>query len=433
MVGEFHPSSAWPIAAGSYTDVAPTQNLAFGVAVPSLPLGQVVPITLDAALADQQVSRTTTTGLRLHISGGQPSGINSVELVGQDDPSRPEPCLVLDYVAGTPGPSLTPTATPTPTPTRTATATGTATAVGAAIDPRLLGAVTVVFTPNPTHSNYRLRVACPEVLTTEDVDLKVDEPTQAPLGGTIVLISGFTGTFLWETYALEAARVVDELRAAGFRTVQLDWASSWYRGSPASYEGFSRLACRPASVVDWIDQNLRAPGTAFCAAGHSNGAAQLAYAMTHYGLADLFSTVVLDGGPNWSRVDQSCLQDDPAYQSVWLTAGARAAFDPAFGFFANNGPCYLQDAAFRDGFLDTSLAYPNYEYVYPNTKVNFIFGQLDTSSTRFQGEVYHDRLVQAGSPFVSRDVIPGGGHAAAGTVQGADLLRDILISECVLP
>ena len=122
LVGEFHPSSAWPIAAGSYTDVAPTQNLAFGVAVPSLPLGQVVPITLDAALADQQVSRTTTTGLRLHISGGQPSGINSVEFVTQDDPTRPEPCLVLDYVRPTP------TATLTATPTATATATASATA-----------------------------------------------------------------------------------------------------------------------------------------------------------------------------------------------------------------------------------------------------------------------------------------------------------------
>jgi hypothetical protein len=414
LVAEFVPATTWPLTAGAYTDLAPAQNQVFEVAVGALVPGQLTSIAVDTALADQQVSRTGATGLRLHISGDQPTGPNYVEVATYDHSTQPEPCLVVDYVYVVGPPTPTPTETPTPR------------------DPRPLGAVTVLATPSAPNNEYSVRVVCPEVGAPESVLLMVDEPTQLPLRGTIVFATGFTGKFYWQSYAAEAPRVLDELRAAGFRTVQMKWVDTWFNGSLVSYEGHSRLACRPATVVQWVHDNLYAPGpdTAFCATGHSNGAGQMAYVLAHYGLADLFSVVVLDGGPNWTRIDPGCIQDDPAYQSLWLNDLGRSQIDWAFGFFQSNGPCFFMDAGFRDEFQEASVGVLNYQYVYPNTTVSFLFGQLDASVAAAQGRLFHDRLVDAGSPFVTLNIIPGGGHEAANTSLGADLLRDIFIVDC---
>jgi hypothetical protein len=262
--------------------------------------------------------------------------------------------------------------------------------------------------------------------------LQVDEPTQLPMRGTILFATGFTGTFYWQSYATEAPRVLTELRAAGFRTVQLKWVQSWWNASPASYEGQAHLACRPASVAQWVHDNLYdpEPGTAFCATGHSDGASQIAYGITEYGLADLYAIAILDGGPGWTRLDLACIPDDPTYQSLWLTPSGRSIIDWGFGFFNSDGPCSHQDVTFRDGFQEASIAAVNYDYVYPTTTLAFLIGEFDTTTTALQARVYHDRLVQAGSPFVTLDIIPGGAHGACDTTQGADLLRDTFIADC---
>ena len=98
LVGEFYAASNWPISAAAYTDVAPTTNKALEIAVGVLTPGQVVAIPLDPTLAGQEVLRTGATGLRLHISGGQPTGRNYVDIAAQENSTLPEACLVIDYV-----------------------------------------------------------------------------------------------------------------------------------------------------------------------------------------------------------------------------------------------------------------------------------------------------------------------------------------------
>jgi hypothetical protein len=43
------------------------------------------------------VSKTSYTGLRLHVDGGQPSGSNSVVYATWDHATLPEPQLVVTY------------------------------------------------------------------------------------------------------------------------------------------------------------------------------------------------------------------------------------------------------------------------------------------------------------------------------------------------
>jgi hypothetical protein len=229
----------------------------------------------------------------------------------------------------------------------------------------------------------------------------------------------------------DAARVIAELRAAGYRSVQLQWSSAWFQGY--GYEGQAKLACRPATVAQWVYDNLHTPssGAAYCATGHSNGAAQIGYALAQYGLADYANAVLFDGGPNWSRVDEACLHTDANYQSLWASLGERDVIDRAYNFFpAGTGICAVQDASQRWRFEEASLALGNWQYVYPQTKVGFLFGEFDTTTTAAQGHFFYDLLVARGTPLVSIDTTPGAGHFNASTPAGANRIRDFFLAEC---
>jgi hypothetical protein len=226
---------------------------------------------------------------------------------------------------------------------------------------------------------------------------------------------------------------LNELRAAGFRTVQIRWGANWFGGAFQQLEGQAKLACRPASVARWVHDNLAAnpSGTAFCASGNSNGASQLSYALAQYGLADLFSAVELDGGPNWSRLDYACLQDDPTYQSLWFPLSERNIADWSFGYpYAGTGPCATQDIASRDKFQEASIAYGAWKYYYPKTMVWFLFGELDNTTTAAHGKFFHQYLEQKGTPLLQMDIISGTDHIVAETPNGANAIRDVLINEC---
>ena len=172
----------------------------------------------------------------------------------------------------------------------------------------------------------------------------------------------------------------------------------------------------------WVSDNLndQNPKTAFCASGNSNGAAAIAYAMAQYGLADIFSAVELDGGPAWARVDQACVQDDPAYQSLWYDQNGRQLTDWSFGNTSGNGPCFRQDVNFRQDFAEASVVYSTGKYVYPNTLIWFLFGALDTTVTKAHGLYFYDWLLKAGSPLVRMDIVPDTDHIVAETAEGAN-------------
>jgi hypothetical protein len=151
--------------------------------------------------------------------------------------------------------------------------------------------------------------------------------------------------------------------------------------------------------------------------------------LTQYGLADLFSVVVLDGGPNFSRLDLGCLRDDPANQMLWYSGTTPGDIDASFGF-TGGGPCARMDASFREELQEASLAFDDWPYIYPNTMVWFLFGENDQTTTAVHGRVYYEQLIQEGSPLVRMDIVPNTDHIVATTKEGADMIRDILLSEC---
>ena len=316
--------------------------------------------------------------------------------------------------------------------------------------PRKLGTVEVLSGPAGCSGAecYEIRVTCSEVAAPARARLKVAAAGKSPRG-TILFATGGLGTASYDSTP-EPARILSDLSTAGFRTVQLQWIDSWALGSAGKEEGHVRLGCRPATVARWVHDHLHQPGptAAFCATGHSGGAAQVAYMLSHHGLEEILAAVVPTGGPPMARMDRSCARDDAKDASLTFPDWATRVIDAGFGFlppggalsFAPNevppaaGPCARDEPSFREKLRQASIASGEGDYVHPRTMVWFVFEGIDDTHAVAMGTVYHDLLLERKSPLVRKTVVPDVSHSGPkgllGSRNGADKVRDILLEEC---
>ncbi len=317
--------------------------------------------------------------------------------------------------------------------------------------------------PTTNQSCYDLTVTCNQLTQPLGVSLKVGDPSSgAILKGTIMFFSGYTGTYFWEVTAkvkiengvyvpdeqpgiiaggnspdaVNYPQIIQDLRDDGFRTVQVDWADNWFKAESGVEEGMVDLACRPASLIRWVYNNLHGsrPDQPFCADGHSNGASQLAYSLTRYGMAKYLDLAVFESGPNWTYLDQSCIQDDPAYQDIWTPQDGRQNLDLSYGYPANgSGPCGQKLKRYRTTFQNDSVGYGNGQFFYPRTMMAFLFGDLDaTPTTRNSGRRFSDLLVANSNPYWSRQDLPNTAHSIGASPEGLIALGTTLSAECKL-
>ncbi len=299
-----------------------------------------------------------------------------------------------------------------------------------------LGNAVVVAGPEPCDNAtcWVLEVTCQQLTQPARVRLKVGEPKNTSTEGTILFASGGGGRSLWESFGREAVKALDKLEKGGFQTVQLAWIDAWLNGAPGQLEGQARLACRPATVAQWVWDNLHPadPEAALCATGNSGGAAQVSYMLSHYGLDDMLSAIVPTGGPPMGRIDLGCLLDqNPGGVPLIYGPQSRDTIDRGFGIYSGNGPCATRDDGFGRRFRRSSIATRGLDqYVFPDTLVWFVFGENDRTSAVGQGLTFYDRLVDAGSPLVDLSIAPETPHATPSTKQGARMIRDILLGGC---
>jgi hypothetical protein len=109
LIGEWYPSSEWPIDPSDYALTSPATALA-GADITQLAVGTTNDLPLiglgsSSAAGAGSISTTgatsiSTTGysaLRLQVAGDQPTGDNYVQIASFDDPTRPEPQLIVTY------------------------------------------------------------------------------------------------------------------------------------------------------------------------------------------------------------------------------------------------------------------------------------------------------------------------------------------------
>jgi hypothetical protein len=266
------------------------------------------------------------------------------------------------------------------------------------------------------------------------VYLKVNNPAGAPIG-TVLLGVGTGGSGLYDDPNAggydDGSNVVTSLLSSGYNTVQVSFGAPFDNGTtPRGWltgpGGVRRLACRYATVADWVYRNptiinsgvSAANSAPMCATGNSGGSAVIAYAVYEYGLDSEFKMIEPTSGPVMTRVDQGCsspgsstflnactgLQQDMAYSTGGTSGGDAAVIDQAYQSAGATTPTPCTDAingtpAATGLFLSDSILYEGPITVgLRDLAIKQLFGDSDTSNAVPQGSFWNQYITAFPSP-----------------------------------
>ena len=311
----------------------------------------------------------------------------------------------------------------------------------------------------PNGSCYSLTVSCQG---TSDITayLKVLTPQGAPIG-TVLFGVGTGGSGLYDDpnaggYT-NGSNVVQSIQLAGYNTVQVSFGAPFSSSQPNGWlqgpGGVRRVACRYATVADWVYHNPSAinPGVTasnsspMCATGNSGGSAAIAYAIYEYGLNTEFAMVEPTSGPVMSRIDQGCspcsssvtgpvcgannTHADLCYESAdaaiideaYQSPGASTPTPCTNGLngnpASNAAALFLSDSILFEG--------PNTVPI-PHTAIKQLFGDSDTSNAVPEGMIWNGLI----SPIPALQCLSGVQHDIPSFQAGATQIVTDITSAC---
>ncbi len=290
----------------------------------------------------------------------------------------------------------------------------------------------------------------------------VNNPAGAP-AGTVLLGTGTGGSGLYDDPAAGGfdfgSDVVTSLLSSGYNTVQVSFGAPFDNGTtPRGWltgpGGVRRLACRYATVADWvynhptlINSNVSATTSApMCATGNSGGSSAVAYAAYEYGLDTELKMIGLTSGPVMTRIDLGCsppgsstflnacnpgVQQDMAYSTGGSGGGDAAIIDQAYQSAGANTPTPCTDAINGSAapaglFLSDSILYRGAQAVsLPNTTAKQLFGGSDTSNAVPQGTFWNTYV-----PASQFQCLPGVAHDIPSSMSGAQQIATDIAAAC---
>lgn len=311
---------------------------------------------------------------------------------------------------------------------------------------------------------YRAVVTgCPEATGEFAALVKINEPTGNQLEGTVFFTTGGTGNSMYD-YDSEfqgdtrcagsncGLLVVQQLNAANYRTVQIDFVDpeqlisetyGWLTG-PAAH-GPRALACRYATIVHAVWTNLMQSDTSHpvCATGNSGGGALISYAITQYGMGNtsgpgpMFTMVEPTSGPPYGRIDHGCAGTAAPDLSVSCPTGSKISedygietaqdfVDPAYpsgvcSADINSGGKDVYTSFRHDSVVSDDYAKPSYK-----TVVRVLFGSLDLSAAVPLGLEWYNAIKSTKSAVC----VAGAPHAVPADYTGAEMIVNNMIGGC---
>ena len=215
--------------------------------------------------------------------------------------------------------------------------------------------------------------------------------------GTVVLTTGGKGTGLFRNTggSPEGQEVVhgfvDTLLADGFRLVELAWDEFGIWEGPG---GSRSLACRSATALDWVHQNIHGDGL-FAAQGNSGGSAQIAFSLAYYGL-NVLDLANLSSGPPPCPISTDG-QINFEEQELCVVGGEL--------FDESREPMLFGDPRFH----------------YPDTAVRFFLGENEPSAYIIDtANDYHDGITSE----KSLEIVPNTAHGVHQTEEGSAAMID---------
>jgi len=287
-------------------------------------------------------------------------------------------------------------------------------------------------------SCYTLDVSCPGVADWPNTYLKVNQSTGTPLG-TVILGTGSGGIYAYDNDTPDffytdtngnsvngGLAVVNGILAAGYTTVQvtfspLDNPTQFLNGWLAGPGGVRRLACRYATVAQWVYTYIQANSSVpMCATGNSGNAGAIGYALTNYGegsgATPIFSMVEATSGPPMTRLDEGCVPPSQGRTQNFDCNGVNTTppvnfslseaeiIDPAYPApYCSNAINGTGTQAPADLFLSDSVLGGPQPPTTGSAYVNIVLGGQDTSSAPIQGLTWGQALslTEAQRPCIS--------------------------------
>jgi hypothetical protein len=300
---------------------------------------------------------------------------------------------------------------------------------------------------------YQMTVSCPGVADITGY-LKVNNPTQAPVG-TVLFGVGTGGSGLYDDPAaggfMMGETTVQNVLAGNFNTVQVSFGAPFTTSQPNGWlqgpGGVRRVACRYATIADWVyhnpktinpnPNNTATNSAPMCATGNSGGSGAIAYAVYEYGLDTEFAMIEPTSGPPMARIDQGCspcnTYTGPICASSTMNnvnlcyeSADASVIDEAYQSAGATTPTVCTNAEVGEfvppgQLLSDSIVYnPLVKISLPNTTVKQLFGDLDTSNAVPQGMVWGQSVSPGpGSPSPIAACIADAGHPIPDVLDGA--------------
>jgi len=132
--------------------------------------------------------------------------------------------------------------------------------------------------------------------------------------------------------------------------------------------------------------------------------------------------LILGAGPTPTLLAEACLE--PAGEDTYAIEDK--VVDWAYGGSdVTRGPCTLMDEAYEAAWREDSLVADGNDFYYETTRVDILIGGEDETSAPAHATAYYDKLVAAGTPLATYEIVPTAGDAL-------DFLDDAAARQAVL-
>lgn len=290
--------------------------------------------------------------------------------------------------------------------------------------------------------------------------LKVLTPNGAPIG-TVLFGVGTGGSGLYDDpngggYT-DGSNVVQSIQLAGYNTVQVSFGAPFTSTQPNGWlqgpGGVRRVACRYATVADWVYHNPTtinhgvsvSNSSPMCATGNSGGSAAIAYAIYEYGLNTEFAMVEPTSGPVMSRIDQGCSPCSSSVEGPVCSGGNNqpqlcyqsadaSVIDEAYQATGSSTPTPCTNALNGNPasnasalFLSDSILYNGPQTVpIAHTSIKQLFGDTDTSNAVAEGMIWNEEI----SPIPPLQCLASVQHDIPSFATGAQQIINDITSAC---
>lgn len=252
--------------------------------------------------------------------------------------------------------------------------------------------------------------------------------------GLVAFFSGSNGTGYWGDGGGPDGPFFQALQDQGLVLVQVRWLDPWLVSAKGEDSGPGHLACRPATVIDWIHANVFKPlgvtpksgACGFCVTGNSGGASQVSYALSFFELDSILDGVFPTSGPPHAALAKGCAPENTRYS---YPPEESMVVDASFGYEGEPGPCTHRDAGVDSHWQAESVDTGGSDFDHPNTRIEFIIGADDCGPAPAHAADYRDRLMRSGTSDVTMHVIEGMGHDIAASKSGLAALQDAILDQ----